>query len=563
MKISAIPILLFIILFFHSFAFANYEGKSEESISGEYLAAEFSIKNNDLDGATEYYIKAFEKDSDNKQILLNIYKYQLLSGNYEAAYNYAQEYLKYEPDSLSALFVVVNSLVAKGDFNSAAGILSNMSENNKNIIGIDQVILPFIRMWVAAGTGSYDLAENMLDPHDNKPIVTQSFIDLQKGLLLSLSGDKEGAAAKFSNILNEKGVLPYHLVRTIGTFYENNNEWEKARTLYTRYKAQHKIIPQLEDDVIRISKKTPAKLYINSPSDAISEVMKEAARLLYNSNIYSEGLFYLRLALQLRPNDDEALMLLASYYEEANKYDKAIEAYNKINPKDDLYVTSQSNIAENLYKQGNVKEAEQRLKTIADNIKDKYIPLLTLADLLRKDGKYKEAIEFYTKAIEYLPSKEKIYWGVFFSRGTCYERLKDWKNAEADLLKALELYPNQPEVMNYLAYSWVERNENLEKAKEMLLKAVARRPDDPQIIDSAGWALYKMKKYDNAAIFLEKALETLPQDPVLNDHLGDIYWKQGRFYEAKYQWQRAIKYGPAESSTEIRLKKKILSGLEG
>ncbi len=172
---------------------------------------------------------------------------------------------------------------------------------------------------------------------------------------------------------------------------------------------------------------------------------------------------------------------------------------------------------------------------------------LQLGDLLRSKKRFTEAVAAYDEAVrraeaEKMPER----WTLFYDRGVALERAHQWPRAEADLLHALKLKPDQPLVLNYLGYSWIDRGENLDRGLKMIEKAVALRPDDGYIIDSLGWAHYRMGDYAGAVQYLETAVEKVPEDPTINDHLGDAYWQTGRLVEARYQWRRALQFGPEE-----------------
>jgi len=171
-------------------------------------------------------------------------------------------------------------------------------------------------------------------------------------------------------------------------------------------------------------------------------------------------------------------------------------------------------------------------------------PLDALGNILRARKRYAEAADTYTQALKLVPIPDKRHWSIFYSRGTCYERLKNWPGAEADLQKALQLFPDQPLALNYLGYSWVDQNRNLKQGMALIEKAVALKPDDGYIVDSLGWAHFKLGNYAEAGRFLERAVELKPQDPVLNDHLGDALWRVGREREAKFQWDQSLTLDP-------------------
>jgi Flp pilus assembly protein TadD len=191
---------------------------------------------------------------------------------------------------------------------------------------------------------------------------------------------------------------------------------------------------------------------------------------------------------------------------------------------------------------------------------DRFEPLFRLGNMLRAKERFEEAAAAYDRAIERVAEPRREHWTIFYFRGITRERTESWELAEADFLKALELEPEQPFVMNYLAYSWIEKELHLDRAKGMLVRAVELRPDDGYIVDSLGWVYFRLSEYDKGVTYLERAVELRPQDPVINDHLGDAYWRVGRHQEARFQWRRALSLGPEEAEA-LTIEKKIDSGL--
>ncbi len=186
--------------------------------------------------------------------------------------------------------------------------------------------------------------------------------------------------------------------------------------------------------------------------------------------------------------------------------------------------------------------------------------LMTLGNILRANKRFAPAAEYYSQAIALIDKPVKRHWNRFYSRGVCYERLKQWDKAEADLKMALKLNPDQPLVLNYLGYSWVDQGRNLEEAMRLIKKAVKARPDDGYIVDSLGWAYYRLGDYAQAVRYLERSVELKPEDPTINDHLGDAYWRVGRRVEARYQWSQALELKPEPHLVE-KIKRKLKNGL--
>jgi Flp pilus assembly protein TadD len=193
-------------------------------------------------------------------------------------------------------------------------------------------------------------------------------------------------------------------------------------------------------------------------------------------------------------------------------------------------------------------EAQKRLEEIVKADPKDLEAMLALGNLERGHKKFAECGEAYTKALDLIGKPEKGNWTVFYFRGICYERSKQWPKAEADLKKALELFPDQPHVLNYLGYSWIDQGVNLDEGMAMIKKAVAQRPDDGYIVDSLGWAYFRIGNYEEATKQLERAIGLKPEDPTINDHLGDAYWRVGRKLEATFQWAHArdLKPDPEE-----------------
>lgn len=260
------------------------------------------------------------------------------------------------------------------------------------------------------------------------------------------------------------------------------------------------------------------------------------------------GLVYLQLSLHLAPQHELALLSLADLYEAMKKPDMAIKIYERIPHASPLHRNASIQMAADLDALERSEEAQKRLEELLKDDPKDLEATLALGNLLRGHKKFAECGEAYSKAIDLIGKPEKANWTVFYFRGICYERSKQWPKAEADLKKALELYPDQPHVLNYLGYSWIDQGVNLDQGMEMIKKAVAQRPDDGYIVDSLGWAYYRLGNYEEATKELERAIGLKPEDPTINDHLGDAYWRIGRKLEATFQWNHArdLKPDPEE-----------------
>ncbi|MES0403687.1 MAG: tetratricopeptide repeat protein, partial [Hyphomicrobium sp.] len=266
-------------------------------------------------------------------------------------------------------------------------------------------------------------------------------------------------------------------------------------------------------------------------------------------------------ALYLQPDHAFALAALANAYEASRRYDDAIAAYDRIPPGTPLQDSIDIRKAFDLNSLDKVDEAQVILDKLAGTNPTDIRPLDALGNIMRSRKRFDEAVDYYSRAIDLLPERlEKRHWSFYYSRGTCYERTKKWPLAEVDLQKALKLFPDQPLALNYLGYSWVDQNRNLKQGMALIEKAVALKPDDGYIVDSLGWAHFKLGNYKQAVRFLERSVELRPEDPVLNDHLGDALWRVGREREARFQWDQALTLEPEPENVE-KITKKLAQGL--
>jgi Flp pilus assembly protein TadD len=240
----------------------------------------------------------------------------------------------------------------------------------------------------------------------------------------------------------------------------------------------------------------------------------------------------------------------AERWADANRFYQAID---RANP---LAATARLGIARNLDRLDRFDEAQATLRQMAAERPNDPEPFSELGDMLRRHERFAEAAEAYDQAVARIGTLQPRHWRLLYARGIALERSKQWLRAEVDFLKALEFEPDQPFVLNYLAYSWVEQGTNLEKAETMLRKAVELQPHDGYIIDSLGWVMYRLSRYDEAVVHLERAVEIRPEDAAINDHLGDAYWAVGRQREARFQWEAALASDP-EPDLKVAIEKKL------
>jgi tetratricopeptide (TPR) repeat protein len=273
------------------------------------------------------------------------------------------------------------------------------------------------------------------------------------------------------------------------------------------------------------------------------------------------GLVYLQLALYLAPSHPLALLSLADLYEAMKKQQLAIKIYERVPAKSPLRRNAEIQLAINLDALERTDEAKKHLERLIAARPQDTEAILALGTILRGRKQFAECADIYSKGVATLGKPEKANWLIYYFRGICFERSKQWAKAEADLKTALEVFPDQPHVLNYLGYSWVDQGINLDEGMRMIQRAVDQRSDDGYIVDSLGWAYYRLGKYDEAVKNLERAVELKPEDPTINDHLGDAYWRVDRMLEARFQWSHARDLKP-EPEDLAKIEEKLKSGLQ-
>jgi tetratricopeptide (TPR) repeat protein len=270
--------------------------------------------------------------------------------------------------------------------------------------------------------------------------------------------------------------------------------------------------------------------------------------------------------VHLRGDHVDAILLAAGLLEQMERFELATETYNLVGREDPAFYAAELGRSDALRRSGKPDAAIEVLQSLAETHSDLPVVHSSLGDALRQLERFEEAAAAYDIALSKYDEENSGQWFIYYARGITHERLGIWEKSEADFRKALELNPDQPQVLNYLGYSLVEKQIKLDEALDMIERAVAARPDSGYIVDSLGWVLYRLGRYDEAVGHMERATELMPIDPIVNDHLGDVYWSVGRFLEAEFQWKRALSFvdhgDAAQEADPDRIRRKLEVGLD-
>ncbi len=518
-----------------------------QSQPGNYLAALIASADRDTASAELYYREALRVDPRNADLLERAFAAALSNGDEQAADTLAERLLARDPTNSLARLATAAHAIEQGQYAAARAQLSSADGRSRDVTSA------FLSAWCYAGQSDLHHALDALDRIRDPSVA--AFRDYHGGLIADMLGNATEARRRLKSAYDaDKSTLRF--VDAYARFLAMHGDADGAKKVYAEFSAAVPHHPIIEGQL--------AILNAGKPLDALVHNAREgAAEVLYGlggAGSRQEGdelpaLIYLRLSLYLRPADDLTEVTLANLFEQMKRSDEAMAAYKAVPETSPLREDSEIQIALEYDSMGKTDEAIQRLQAMVAARPHDVDALSALAGLQRSAKKYVEAAATYDKAIAAVGIPQRDNWTLFYFRGICFERSKQWPKAEADFKKALELYPDQPLVLNYLGYSWVDQGINLEEAFKMLRRAVELRPNDGYIVDSLGWAHYKLGQYAEATQTLERAISLKPADPVLNDHLGDAYWQVDRRIEARFQWNHARDMGPEPEDLPAILKK--------
>jgi tetratricopeptide (TPR) repeat protein/LysM repeat protein len=501
------------------------------SVSGGFLAGQQAMKDLSTGEAARYFNQVARTDWDNPLLVERAFVALAANGQIDEATTAAERLLSLQPGSELAQLVVATQALAEEDY---AGVETRLSEvGQDSFSGITAGIL---RSWALVAEGRADEALAAMESLGQNGL--EDFLVFHRAMMAEVAGDGELALELVAQAFDTDPFVP-RIAEAYATMLANDGDMEGAIDVLDTFGESGITHPAIEDLRAALEAGEVPATFPRNVRVGAAEMFHGIGVALARDGSADLALVFLRLALYLDPAGDVIAMSVGELLDRADQHEAANALYDAIPIDSPMKPTAVVSIAQNLAAAGDRDEAIRRLRNIVAVTPDDLQAVTVLGDMLSAEERWPEAAEAYTEALELAGGEDLNDWGLYYVRGIAYERADQWPLAEADFQKALELNPDQPSVLNYLGYSWIDMNTRLDEALAMVETAVAARPQDGYIVDSLGWAFYRLGRMDEAVETLERAVSLLPNDPELNDHLGDAYLAVGREREAAFQWQIA------------------------
>jgi len=508
---------------------------------GAFMNGRFAAQQGDQDMAAEALLRAQIADPRNVELIQPAFIASLMAGRPEAV-----RLARLLPDIQAAQLLLVSVDIKAGNWDSAESRIRALPRQ-----GLTQILQPMLLAWVQQGGGRTDAALATL-----RPLVEgqrmRGIYALHAALINDLAGRTQEAARLYRIAQADGGAGSLRMAQVIASWQARQGQLAEAGQTLRSLADGGQEMPVAVSALLAGANVRA----VPRAADGVAEVLLGLAGSLGQQETADYALLLLRLALDLRPDFTTARLLLAEVLESAKRYDAAAQVLAAVPPADPLIGVVRLRRASLAERLDRTDDALRDLEQLARDYPDSPQPYATQADILRQKSRFTEAVSAYDKAIARISAPKRGAWPLFYARGIAYDRAHDWRKSERDLQRALDLAPDQPYILNYLGYSWADQGINLTKARALIEKAMAMKPNDGAITDSLGWVVFRQGDVGGAIKLLERAAELQPEDATINSHLGDAYWSAGRKREAQFQWRRALLFNP-EPDEKVRLEAKL------
>jgi tetratricopeptide (TPR) repeat protein len=559
LNLKIIGQIIFVIIFFSTLEAKNLNKFDEADHVSDYFSGILLLNDNQYNESFKFLKKlnGLEESHVNYSIK---YLYSLVnSGNLNEAFNYSiklekQNLDSFETNLITGVFYLKNSNLdlAKKYF------LKAKNKNSKFLLNI--YVSDSLYNWSNVNSVDINYANLELKKIDKR---FENLKRIQKAFLNC-----------YYNSLNTNELF-------ISLIADEKTDFSRYNYFYASYAASSGKIDEAKKIVQSALKLYPRNLLLNQYkinlsetknidtfnckkiNHVVSEILYITANALSSQSIYTLSNFYLNLAKSLNEDFHSFDTLLAENFYKTENFENAKKIYKNLNKRGEAYKWySAKQLARIFIQEEKKEEAIKLIKKVYKSLNNKEVyETFDYAEFLKNNEKFEEAIFYYSSVLNNIKKDHSLYSEATDGRGVAYERIGEWKKAEKDLLASLKADPNQAYVINYLAYTWIEQGIKIKKSLDMLEKANKLRSNDPYIIDSLGWALFKLERYDESKDYLQMAVRLMPGDPIVNDHYGDALWKNGNELQARYYWNYVLNLKKTKKDLKKIIDKKLIKGL--
>lgn len=525
------------------------------SLYGAYLAGRVAHLRQDFNNAAEYYKIVADKDKSNVNVNKTVYVILSSLGQIEQATPYAKEEINLgHTESIAPLIVAIQDFADEKYADARQNIDLIKDQTHQTIIN------PLFKAWAYAAEKNENDAIAEIDGMNKDPSLDTVKL-FHKGLIYDYTGNTEKAQEMYGEIINNhyKNVT-YRLLEIITDFYVRNGDKQTAKRIFGKYNDNGLLsilLDRIDKQIETTHENSPA--IIDTPRKGLAEAMFNIGTIFRSSVGGTEfAQIYIAASSYLNPDYDISKIALANVLEEIGLLKEANKYYAQIGKDSGSYFIARAKMIENLSTLEEYTEAEKQIKLLLKDYPNNTQLLSDLGNIYANMNHHEEAVNYYHQAIETADKNDKDVWTIYYAMAVSYDKLNQKVKAEQNLQKALSLSNQNPNILNYLGYSWLEQGRNIDQATEMILDAYKHYPYEGHIIDSMGWLYFKLGMYQRAVEFLEQAAAINPGNAVINDHLGDAYWAAGRKNEAVFQWNHALDLKEdADSVNKSAIKEKI------
>ena len=559
LNLKIIGQIIFVIIFFSTLEAKNLNKFDEAGRVSDYFSGILLLNDNQYNESFKFLKKlnGLEESHVNYSIK---YLYSLVnSGNLNEAFKYSiklekQNLDSFETNLITGVFYLKNSNLdlAKKYF------LKAKNKNSKFLLNI--YVSDSLYNWSNVNSVDINYANLELKKIDKR---FENLKRIQKAFLNC-----------YYNSLNTNELF-------ISLIADEKTDFSRYNYFYASYAASSGKIDEAKKIVQSALKLYPRNLLLNQykinlsetknidafnckkTNHVVAEILYITANALSSQSIYTLSNFYLNLAKSLNEDFHSFDTLLAENFYKTENFENAKKIYKNLNKRGEAYKWySAKQLARIFIQEEKKEEAIKLIKKVYKNLNNKEVyETFDYAEFLKNNEKFEEAIFYYSSVLNNIKKDHSLYSEATDGRGVAYERIGEWKKAEKDLLASLKADPNQAYVINYLAYTWIEQGIKIKKSLDMLEKANKLRSNDPYIIDSLGWALFKLERYDESKDYLQMAVRLMPGDPIVNDHYGDALWKNGNELQARYYWNYVLNLKKTKKDLKKIIDKKLIKGL--